>query len=107
VNRRTELRRTPLARKPGQGLKRTPLRPVSKRRVRENALRRRVVLETFGRNPTCERCGVRPADDVHERVLRSAGGSIVDPANLVALCRPCHTAVHHSPTQARAEGWIL
>jgi 5-methylcytosine-specific restriction endonuclease McrA len=87
-------------------LKRTPIRPVSKRRVRENSLRRRVVLETFGRNPTCERCGARPADDVHELTPRSKGGSIVDPANLTVLCRPCHDAVHLNPTTARAEGWL-
>jgi hypothetical protein len=105
LERKAPLRRTPLARKPGQGLKRTPIRPVSKRRVRENALRRKVCMEAFGENPSCVRCG-RPADHAHELTPRSAGGSIADPSNIVPLCAQDHAWVHAHPIEARAEGWL-
>lgn len=42
----------------------------------------------------------------HERRKRSAGGSIVDPANLVAACIHCNDAIEDHPTQARAAGWV-
>ena len=77
--------------------------PVSKKRAA--ALRqRRKVLDSFGPDPTCERCG-RPADDCHELVRRSQGGSISELSNLIPLCRPCHRHVTENPEQAHAEGF--
>jgi 5-methylcytosine-specific restriction endonuclease McrA len=103
--RRTPLKRSPLARKPGQ-LKRTPLRPVSKRRERENRLRRKAMHEAYGTDPMCHRCRVRPARDAHELTRRSAGGSILDPANCRPVCAECHRFLHDNPVAAKAEGWL-
>ena len=44
------------------------------------------------KHPTCARCG-RPAEVVHHIIPRDKGGSDRS-ANLVALCRSCHSKVH-------------
>jgi hypothetical protein len=55
--------------------------------------------------PICERCGMNPSDDVHEIVSRARGGSIVDRANLAALCRGCHVFITEHPAAAEREGF--
>jgi len=57
------------------------------RRLREQVLRDR---------PSCEDCLSRqratPATDVHHRIKRSVRPDLaLDPANLMALCGPCHS----------------
>jgi len=42
--------------------------------------------------------------DVHELLPRSAGGSILDRANCIAVCRACHRFAHTNPKVARAAG---
>ena len=42
--------------------------------------------------------------DIHEILARSAGGSILDEANLKALCRACHQWVGDHPLQALEMG---
>ena len=76
------------------------MRAVSKKRAVLLRERRKV---TDAMNPVCVRCGKR-ADDAHEILSRARGGSITDPANLVALCRPCHTFITDNPRAAHAEG---
>lgn len=85
---------------------RTPIPAQSAKRRVEQAERTRALRAVFGTNPICARCG-GPADDCHELLSRARGGSITDPANLVALCRPCHTWVTTEPAQAAAAGWAL
>lgn len=51
------------------------------------------------------RCTMRSVD-VHERLPRSAGGSILDDANVVATCRACHSWVHTHQTAARSIGLL-
>ncbi len=46
----------------------------------------------------------RRSRDVHEILSRSAGGSILDPANVVATCRKCHDFVHQHPALAESLG---
>ncbi|GHF30654.1 MULTISPECIES: HNH endonuclease [Actinomycetes] len=45
----------------------------------------------------CEKCGRRPAVEVHHRTGRQMGGSrepwINQPSNLLDLCDPCHDEV--------------
>jgi hypothetical protein len=53
----------------------------------------------------CERCGARRAIDVHHRQLRRHGDH--RPANLVDLCRECHTWVHGHVALAQCEGFIV
>lgn len=38
--------------------------------------------------------------DVHEVLARSAGGSILDPKNVLALCRSCHEWIGNNPAAA-------
>lgn len=52
------------------------------------------------------RCTGRSVD-VHEKLARSAGGSILDPANCLCLCRPCHSFVGDRPLEALALGLRL
>lgn len=99
---------------------------------REYEERRRLVAEMLGATPRC-RAGaglleqVRALDppladrmlragilcsgsaapvDVHEILPRSAGGSITDRANCVAVCRACHRFIHGNPKLARAAGLL-
>ena len=81
-------------------LKTSRLAPVSRKRRAENRLRKKV---TDQMEPICVRCGKR-ADDAHEIVSRARGGSITDPANLVALCRLCHDFITCNPLIAEREG---
>ena len=49
--------------------------------------------------PMCEHCRARPMVDVHHVRPRGMGGSKRrdDIANLVGLCRPCHSAAEALP----------
>ena len=52
-------------------------------------------------NPVCVRCSAARAVDVHEKLTRARGGSIVDEANVVALCRQCHDDIHNGRYDGR------
>lgn len=103
------MKRTPLKRK--TPLKRTgSLSPVSKRRAKTNTKRRAFVKEELDKRPYCEAnipdvC-TRYSTELHEPILRSLGGSILDVSNSVAICRMCHTWVHNNVGQAKELGLI-
>ena len=108
------LRRTPLARGTST-LKRTPIAPVSAKRRKENAKRRKVLHAAYGSHPPCALCGPLRAhgivtgcngwaDDGDEILRRSAGGSITDPANVRPVGRDCHRWVTEHPRLARDWG---
>lgn len=86
-------------------MKRTRLRPVSKKRQALNRLRRRVLHDTFGSHPQCRfpNCTAL-AWDAHELLSRARGGSITDPANIVPLCRVHHDWVTVNPSKAETLG---
>jgi 5-methylcytosine-specific restriction endonuclease McrA len=67
--------------------------------------RRSLVAQMLEEKPVCERCSAARSTDIHEVVSRARGGSILDPRNLVALCRPCHSWVTENPAEAHAQGW--
>ena len=46
------------------------------------------------------------AVELHEPLTRARGGSIVDPANTVAICRSCHRWVHDNPEAATQVGLL-
>lgn len=86
--KRSPLRRyTPL--KGGTPLRRTPIRPVSAKRQRENRERRAMAEQRWpdGR-PLCvvPWCGLL-ADDLHEPLTRARCGSIVSEDNTEPTCR--------------------
>jgi len=67
--------------------------------------RRSLVAQMLDEKPVCERCDQARSTDIHEVVSRARGGSILDPRNLVALCRGCHSFITKNPAVAEAEGW--
>ena len=83
------------------------MRAQSAKRRREYVVRRRVLRQLVEeRGEMCEArldvCQGRAVDG-HERLSRSAGGSITDPDNIILLCRACHDWV----TSHRYEGEAL
>lgn len=69
---------------------------------------KRIVRQRSGDN--CERCG-GVAVDIHHRRPRGAGGTrdltINQPANLVALCRACHSWCESNRVDATSAGWLV
>lgn len=62
----------------------------------------------------CECCGhniIHGLHAFHHRRPKGMGGSRDSathaPANVVLICRSCHTDVHANPVEARAHGWIV
>lgn len=99
-------------------MKRSPM-PPRKRRMRARSarmsrlyeVRREIVARLLAERPQCEAriegvCSGR-SEDVHEVLRRSAGGSIVDEANLRAVCRRCHDAIHRNPKAAMERGLLV
>lgn len=69
--------------------------------------RRDLVVLLLSERPRCEArilCAGARAVDVHERLSRARGGSIVDPvqAHMVTACRACHDWVTREPAKAEA-----
>jgi hypothetical protein len=54
----------------------------------------------MGRRPQCQRDSV----DCHEILKRSAGGSILDEANILCVCRVGHDWIGRHPIAAKAIG---
>ena len=103
------MKRTPLKRK--TPLKRTgSLAPVSKKRAKTNRQRRAFVKEELENRRFCEAkiagCCMRYSTEIHEPIPRSLGGSILDRANSVAICRPCHRWVHDNVGEAQKLGLL-
>lgn len=74
------------------------MRPVSAKRAREISKRRAMLKRSHGP----ERCHwpdgcPDAADDPHEILSRARGGSIVDPDNVVPLCRRHHDLITQNP----------
>ena len=114
------IRRTETRSEHRPDMKRTPLRPRSKKREKlMQELRAPLVARLLEERPWCER-GLKRSFEVarpftinrstviHEKRLRSAGGSITDEeANtMFALCQDCHQEVHAHPAQSRKDGWL-
>jgi hypothetical protein len=114
--------RTPLANK-------SPLKPggkkiatTSKRRRQKAAAEADVRAQYVADHPICEiglamlqspdpdvrrhyrsTCQIT-AEACHERRKRSAGGSTIDPINLLSACNPCNGWVENEPDVARSIG---
>jgi hypothetical protein len=70
---------------------RKPLPKVSKKRAAQIRERRAMLQARYPGITLCEvpYCN-RVADDAHEPLTRARGGSITDPGNVRAICRPHH-----------------
>ena len=91
-------------------MKRTRISPVSKKRQQLNGLRRGFVKQILQERMACEcrlqGCTWYPTD-VHEIKTRARGGSIIDPENVLALCRNCHTFITENPSWALETGFVV
>jgi 5-methylcytosine-specific restriction endonuclease McrA len=88
------------------------MRHRSDKKEAEYRLRRPLVKRLLGERPWCEACPVfaahdhkvtyvrQPSCDVHEKVRRSQGGSILDESNLLCVCRACHRRIGNHPQLA-------
>lgn len=97
------------------------MRNVSKKRARENQLRKKNARNRWGETPICYAClpfqmvGIERtqtgclgrADDLHELVSRGRGGSITDMSNALPVSRACHTYAHAHPEAAEAAGLLV
>jgi len=124
------VKRTPLKRG-GPLARRTPLRAMSRKRSKQQRERAIMVRSELGRRELCEAgariyqyrvetYGQAEADllneryarcnglavELHEPLTRARGGSILDPANTVAICRSCHDWVHDHPEAATKIGLL-
>lgn len=102
--------RTPLKRKTALRRK-TQLARMSKKRRRESAIygkKRKAFLLT---RPFCQACqeigsGTQlRATQVHHRFGRT-GANYLDERTWLAVCSPCHEAIHQSPNEARRLGLL-
>jgi len=105
------MRRSPLKRKSlmKRGAKR--VRQVSAKRVAENVVRRKVVERIVKeRGLDCEarveKVCKGQAVDAHEKLTRGRGGSIIDPTNILLVCRECHTWIDEHPAEAKRRGLV-
>ena len=92
-------------------MKRSRINPVSKKRQQVNVLRRAFVKEILDERTRCEAqipdvCS-HWATDVHEIMTRARGGSILDPDNVLALCRRCHTFITDNPSFSQENGFTV
>lgn len=73
--------------------------------------RRDFVRRILDERPECEvalpQWCDRQATEVHEKLRRSAGGSITDDANVLAVCHWCHQWVHANPAMSLKKGWLV
>ncbi len=91
--------------------KRTPLNRQSAKAKALVTPRKKCIAAVRARSGN--RCEVRIAtictgwhDHTHEIKARSAGGSITDPANCLAVCYPCHRWIDEHANAARELGFI-
>ena len=63
---------------------------------------RRIRERLIDDNPYCQRCGARPSQIAHHVTPVAEGGSD-EPDNLLAVCEPCHEALHEKAEGASAK----
>jgi hypothetical protein len=95
----------------GVNMKRSPVNPVSKKRARQQANRRKVLIEKFGLPDTWQ-CQIGYLIDTpcfgpihgHELLKRSRGGAIDDIDNIVLACNHHNEWVESHPVEAHELG---
>ena len=88
-----------------------PMRKISDKAREKQAARAACIRDV--RKRAGYRCEARihgvctgAAEHTHEKVMRSAGGSITDPDNCLAVCSACHRFIHENREFAAKEGFI-
>lgn len=86
---------------------RKPLRKISNARRRIALLFRPIADRLLIDRPRCERCKLRRSTDPHHVIPRSVAPQLVlEPGNLMALCRECHNWVKDNPAEAYRLGFL-
>jgi len=99
------MKRSPLKRK--TPLKRSGrLRPVSKKRAKQNATYKQVREKFLGNNPICQVCRCKMASQVHHRRGRF-GDRLNEVEFFLAVCFECHERIHHNPVWAYAKDYMV
>lgn len=88
-------------------MKRSPLNRVSKKRKKENAIRKIVLADKYG-PPANWKCELGPLIGTkcfgpvngHELLKRSRGGSITDVDNIMLACNHHNSWVEDNPSEA-------
>lgn len=97
--------RKPLNQKRQEPKPQNPLKRVSDKRKKQEALYSIARKEFLTKNPNCEICG-GPATDVHHRNGRE-GERLNDTEWWMALCRSCHSEVHANPAHSYEMGYMV
>lgn len=94
-------------------MKRSRLKPVSKRRSAQNREYSRI-REEFMLRHACEPCPVMreifgeffEVTDLHHKAGRE-GDRLIDVLNWLAVSREGHNWIHSNPAEARKRGWLI
>ena len=98
------MKRSPLKRK--APLKRGGrLRPVSKKRAKQNKEYSQARMEYLSANSMCEVCG-KKAGQIHHKRGRF-GDRLNKKEYFMAVCMACHNWIHNNPLEAYAKGYLL
>lgn len=104
---RTPLRRRSQLRTTAPLRRRVRLRPRSAKRIAQALARAALVARVLSERPVCEVCGQERSTEVHEPLSRGRGGSHLDEANTLAVCRRCHhDVIHDHPEEAHRRGLL-
>ncbi len=96
-------RKTPLMRGKTAFKQRKPMKRVSSRRRKENALYSRLRMDFLEENEFCEVCLSNRATEVHHKLGRT-GKNYLDKSTWVPICRNCHIEIEDNKREARVRG---
>jgi hypothetical protein len=86
-------------------VKRTTIRRASPARARQLRKYAREVKIFLFEHPTCEVCKKAPSGQNHHRAGR-IGAKLLDKADWLAICQPCHDRIHAHAAWAREQGFL-
>lgn len=86
-------------------MKRTPIRPVSKRMARMNRQYMKLRKEYLEAHPVCEACKCWKAEELHHK--RGRGIYMLAVEFFMATCRLCHAKIELNRKWAYEMGYLL
>jgi hypothetical protein len=102
------LNRKPAGPKPRKPLKRTRVKPVSKKRRKDSAEYLKLRAGFLASHPHCEvarpKICAHRSRDVHH--AQGRGPNYLNVNSWVSTCRACHDYIHQHPSWAREHGYL-
>jgi hypothetical protein len=90
-----------------KGLKRSRLRPVSKKRSALNKYYLAIRAGFLKNHPRCEMPGCsRFSQDIHHKAGR-LDGNLINVLTFMAVCRNCHSYIHDHPSWSREKFYLV